>query len=51
MTKLVLILIAFAAVGTSTSVRPSYSSEDGQAITAAVGGGVQNPWRSPYKIV
>ena len=50
MTKLVLILIAIVAIGTSTSAPSQQPASDGQSI-AAVGGGVQNPWRSPYKIV
>ena len=47
MPKLVLILIAATAVETASIARAD-DTPTPQSI-AAVGGGVKNPWRSPYK--
>ena len=49
MPKLVLILLAGFAIGISTSAMADVPTSAGPDISATVGGGVKNPWRSPYK--
>ena len=49
MPKLVLILLALFATGMSTSAWADEPTSAGQDISASIGGGVKNPWRSPYK--
>ena len=49
MPKFVLILLATFAIGMTTNLRADVPTSAGQDISASVGGGVKNPWRSPYK--
>ena len=49
MPKLVLILLAAFAIGMTTNLRADVPTSAGQDISATIGGGVKNPWRSPYK--